>query len=453
MQQTLSSTESCVETEGHKGWNPNGGCVEPGVAVPWSRDPRRVPRGGGVRRIAARVLKKAKVRPLEDADVPGVGELRIRAFPYLPEVREIEHYEIVYRWLGRHPLAGELRRWVAATEDGEVVGHLAATPQYYRIGDRRVVAHSPGDYMGHPDYGFQALMLMRKFFSVAENCVSLDMVPEVIGVQSRMGAKVAGQLRYAAKLLDVSRLPMPPVPAPVERLLLGPVPAQRDGHPGSEGMEQPPNPGGEAPAPRPRALIPAPAKTLMNGGLRVLDEALGGLLGGGPKVEVLDGFDESFDAFFEKVAAQTFCVPEKDEAFLRWRYGPGSPQAPVTVLGVRGAEGLLGYAVLRTVSGGHDGYILDLVALPGRRDVARALLFESVRSFRETGAHIIRYRFAGLSTSPGASDLLRMGFFRRDARRNTLMVKFADPDLHEKALDVDRWSYSIGDGEAAFWLR
>jgi hypothetical protein len=36
--------------------------------------------------------------------------------------------------VGTHPLADEMHRWVAATEEGEVVGHLAAMPQYYRIG-------------------------------------------------------------------------------------------------------------------------------------------------------------------------------------------------------------------------------------------------------------------------------------------------------------------------------
>src|SRR5918997_1814320 len=164
------------------------------------------------------MAKKAKVRPYEPGDARGVGELRARAFPYLTVVREHRFYETAYEWLGTHPLAGEISRWVAATEDGEVVGHLAATPLYYRINGRRVVAHSPGDYMGHPDYGFHALMLMRKFFSACENCVSLDMVPEVIGVQAKFGAVDAGQLQYAAKLLNVSRLPMP---GPVERLLRG----------------------------------------------------------------------------------------------------------------------------------------------------------------------------------------------------------------------------------------
>ena len=398
------------------------------------------------------MAKKAKVRPYEEGDARGVGELRAQAFPYLPEVGEFGFYDDVYEWLGTHPLAGEMHRWVAATEDGEVVGHLAATPLYYRVNGRRIVAHSPGDYMGHPDYGFQALMLMRRFFSTIENCVSLDMVPEVIGVQSKFGAVDAGQLRYAAKLLNVSRLP---IPARMERLLGPEDGGSRNGHPSPEGMEQPPESEGRADyqPPRPRAPIPAPVKGLMNGGLRLMDEVLGGAFAGGPKVEPVQHFDESFDAFFEKVASGVSCVVEKDAAFLGWRYGPGSPQWPVTVLVVREAGGLAGYAVVRTVSGGQDGYILDLVALPGRRDVARALLRESVRLLRGAGAHIIRYRFTDAPTGPRSSDLLRLGFFHRDDRRNTLMTKFADEAQHQRATSVARWSYNIGDGEATFWLR
>jgi hypothetical protein len=189
----------------------------------------------------------------------------------------------------------------------------------------------------------------------------------------------------------------------------------------------------------------------------VVDEALGGVFGGNLKVEVLEGFDESFDELFEKIAAVVPCVPEKDSAFLRWRYGPGSPQNPVTILGVRGEEGLLGYAVLgvtvETPQGFRDAYILDLMTLPGRRDVARALLREAIRYFRRAGVPIIRYRFLMSHTSPRSSDVRRLGFFYRNRRRNTLLVKFADRGLHKTANDTANWSYSIGDGEATFWVK
>jgi hypothetical protein len=316
----------------------------------------------------------------------------------------------VWRWLETHPLADQLHRWVLASEENEVVGHLAAVPLFYRVGGERVVAHTPADYQVLPGHGFHALSLMRRFFRTAENCVSVDQVPEAIAVEMRLGAKEAARLQYAAKILDVSGLPRIPKPL------------------------------------RPVLKVPA-------SGLRALDAALGSLLAPGPEPEVLDGFDASFDDLFESVAAALPCVPEKDAAFLRWRYGPDSPQHPVTVIGVREGRTLLGYAVLRITKEGDNGYLLDLTTRPGRPDVARSLLRGAIRYFTRAGVYIVRYRFLESPVSPEVRDLWKLGFFFRNERRHTLLVKFADHGLHKTALDPTNWSYNAGDGEMSFWVR
>jgi hypothetical protein len=402
-------------------------------------------------------MKKVVVRLVESADLPGIDKLRILVYPHLPESYDFEWHASIWRWLESHPLAGdEMHRWILATEEGEVVGHLAAIPQYYRVNGRRVVAHTPGDYQVLPQYGFHALLLMRKFFRTVQNCVACDMVPAVIGVETRMGAEVAGDLHYAAKLLNVSRLPMPSTPALIRRLLnlkepSAPARGYQDPSEAELAEEH------VAPLIRPRAPIPAPISKLLNGGLWVVDEALRGVFGGSLKVEELEDFDESFDELFEKVASSVPCMAEKNAAFLRWRYGPDSPQHPVTILAVRHGESLLGYAVLgitiETPHGFRDAYILDLTTLPGRRDVARALLRESVRCFRREAVPIVRYRFLMSLTSAHSSDLWRLGFFYRNRRRNTLLTKFADRGLHKTANDTANWSYGVGDGEATFWLK
>jgi hypothetical protein len=399
---------------------------------------------------------KAAVEPVESPELEDkIGQLRILSFPDFPEVHEVDYYAALYGWYEDHPLSGEMYRWVSVTEEGEVVGHLTAFPQFYRIDGRRVVAHTPGDYMVLPQHGFQAIMLMRSFFRSTENCVVCDMVPAVISVETRLGAEVVGDLKYAAKLMNVSRLPMPSVPAPLRRLLNLPqqfAPARGfTDRPGAEAHEVEEHVA--PPAPRPRAPIPRPLQGLLNGGLRAVDEALGSGLGGDLEVEALDGFDDSFDDLFERVAAVVPCTVEKDAAFLRWRYGPGSPQSPVTVLGVRSGRRMLGYAVLKAAFHGQDGYILDLTALPGRQDVVLALLRETVRSFRRMGVQIIRYRFVESPTSPRSADLRRLGFFSRRGRRHKLLVKFADTSLRETTGDLVNWSLAFGDGEAGFWLR
>ena len=61
---------------------------------------------------------KAVVRPFDSAELEeSVARLRILAYPNFPEVRDVEFYSSLYRWFERHPLAGEVHRWVAVTED------------------------------------------------------------------------------------------------------------------------------------------------------------------------------------------------------------------------------------------------------------------------------------------------------------------------------------------------
>ena len=406
-------------------------------------------------------MKKVEIRPVDDPSFEkGIGELRVVAYPHLPEVRDFGFFDTVYRWFEAHPLADHVYRWIAVTEDDEVVGHLAAFPLHYRVNGQRVVAHTPGDYMVDPRYGFYALSLMRKFFRACENCVACDMVPATITVETRLGAEVAGELGYAAKLLNVGRLPVPPLPSPVARLLnlqekALPVPqgylnsrgevVRPDG---SEGIE-----GEEVPVVRPRLPLPEPVKNLLNDGLRKIDDALYSSFGNNLEVETIESFDDSFDELFEEVAAAVPATVERNTEYLRWRYGPGCPQHPVTVFGVRDGEKLLGYAALKVPTGGIDGYILDLSVLPGRQDVARALLRETIRHFRKVGAQIIRYRFQESLTSAHSGDLRRLGFFYRSGRSNKLLTKFADERQNKMARHVSNWAYTVGDGEAAFWMR
>jgi hypothetical protein len=147
------------------------------------------------------------------------------------------------------------------------------------------------------------------------------------------------------------------------------------------------------------------------------------------------------------------CVPERDAKFLQWRYGPGSPQEPVVVIGVRDGDALLGYAAL-SVSSNQTGHVLDLTVRPGRRDIAQSILKEAIRRFAQEGVSGVAYRFLESPTSPRARDLWRLGFLPHNRRRHKLLVKFADHDvLHGVALDPANWSYTIGDGEASFWAR
>ncbi|CAN5616462.1 hypothetical protein BH24ACT22_BH24ACT22_21150 [soil metagenome] len=413
-------------------------------------------------------MAKAKVKTLEEAKLEhkdpdnGIGQLRIVAYPGHPGVFDVSFHKSVYRWFETHELADHLHRWVAITGEGEVVGHLCALPQYYRINGQRVIAHTPADFMVDPRHGIQAILLMRNFFRTCENMVACDMVPAAIEVETRLGAEVVGPLDYAVKMLNVSKIPAPQLPARLARILNQQETSTDSsipyGYPGyqsdSGGAEDFGDPHGQAVLPvRPRAPIPAPVQKLLNGGLWAADEALGAVFAGGSKVEELNEFDGSFDDLFESVAASVPCTAERDASFLRWRYGPGSPQHPVTVLGVKKGADLMGYAVLKTDATGPDGYIMDLTARPGHHDVARALARESVRVLRRAGSPIIRYRHVPSPFSPRKSDLQKLGFFFRQSRRNNLLAKFSDSGRQTSARHLFNWAYTIGDGEPTFWLK
>jgi hypothetical protein len=354
---------------------------------------------------------KVVIRPVVNADLESLDRLRTLVYPHLPEASDTDWNSSVWRWLGTHPLAEEMHRWVVATEEGDVVGHLAALPQVYRIGRQRVLAHTSADYQVLPGYGVHAVLLMRKFLSTAETCVICNANSAVIDIATRLGIKEVGKLQFVAKVRNVTEIP---------------------GFPQS---------------------MPGPISQLLNLGLRTVDGVLSGtFLADDLKAEVITEFDAAFDELFESVAAAVPCVPEKDADFLQWRYGPGSPQSSATILGVRDGKTLLGYAVLWVTSDVEDGYLLDLTTRPGRRDAVRSLLIETLRHFRRAGVNNIWYQFLESPTSPQRKDLWRSGFVLLN-RRAMLLVKVEDQGLHRTALDPANWSYTNGDGEMTFWIR
>ena len=346
------------------------------------------------------------IRPLDKPELHrGYVQMTLTKYPeYGDNLDHLDTDSAVWTWLESYPLARGMQRFVLVTEAEEVVGHLAAVPQLYRIKGSQVAAHTPADFVVLDGYGFYALSLMRKFFRDYRDSVACDYFEESNRIQRWLGANEVSKLRFAVKFLDISQL----------------VQDSR--------------------------FMPESMTKLINRGLRAVDNLPIHSLEDDLKVEELGGFDESFDKLFEAVASTVPCMTEKTAAFLRWRYGPGSPTEPVTVLGVKGENSLLGYAVLRVTSRApKEGYLLDLTTLPGRQDVARALCREASFRFAQMGAYIVKYKFLESVTSPRLQDLQRLGFITRREGYDTLSVRFADARLGETACDPANWSYSIGD--------
>src|SRR5919107_199111 len=167
-----------------------------------------------------KLTMRAVVRPLESTyRERDLMKLRILVRPHDPKAYDTDWQSRLWRWLESHPLADRMHRWVVDAE-GEIVGHLAALPQYYRIKGQRIIAHTPAEYMVLPGYGFHAITLMRKFFRTCENCVTGDVMPAVISVETRLGAEESGNFQHPAKLLNVTGIPAWPtsIPPPITHL-------------------------------------------------------------------------------------------------------------------------------------------------------------------------------------------------------------------------------------------
>jgi hypothetical protein len=361
------------------------------------------------------------LRPYEDGDLQGTLELRPRVYPGWKAASDSAWHTSVYEWLARNPVDAPMYRWVL-DDGGAIVGHLAAVPLGYRISGKHVIAYTPTDYMALPGYGFHAVSLMRSFFQATESYAACNVAGEVSKIEGMFGPTRVAGLHQAVKVLDLGRYPRLP-----SRLL-------------------------------------RPLATLGALGIRAMDAVRARAADVAIEIHEEDpatAFDARFDRLFAAAAAATTCIPDKASAFLRWRYGPGTPR-PVRLLGARAGDGLHGYAVLRTTVAA-DGFILDLMTEPGRRDVARALLAETVRHFWRDRAFVVRYRFLPSAVSPARSDLVRLGFAfpgdsrgvlpgARPERQLELSVKLADPASQAAAAAAEHWSYNLGDGEASFWV-
>jgi len=343
-------------------------------------------------------------------------------YPGWRDAGDAAWHTAVYAWLGRNPVDAPTHRWVL-DDGGSIVGHLAAVPLSYRIAGERVVAHTPTDYMALPGYGFHAVSLMRTFFATCPDYIACNVVGDVTKIEGLFGPSRIGRLSQAVKVLDVGRYPRLP------------------------------------------RVVPRPFASVAASALRAMDAVRLGATR--DDVEVRDedpatAFDGAFDRLFEAASAVVPCLAEKTAAFLRWRYGPGTPR-PIRVLTVRATDGSLqGYAVTRT-TGSSEGFILDLTTQPGRRDVARALLADAVRRFWRDRAFVVRYRYLPSVVSPTMLDLERLAFRfpggnrgvlpgARPERQLELAIRLADPGRHAMAAEPERWSYNLGDGEASFWV-
>jgi hypothetical protein len=360
--------------------------------------------------------KKALATPTES----GAG---VSVAPYKPEyfAQVIGLYKLVFggqeakKFAARRPWSQEHNlcpqdtpEWVLL-DDNRVVGFLATIPLPYWIGGELVAAHTPSDYMVHPDYRFHGVKLMQAFFKACPSCVSCDDMEATIKVTKWLGAREAGSLSRHTNVLNAGAL--------AERIGLGAM---------------------AAPMLWPAVQIMRISRGLWKYGHGPLE-----------KVHALTEFDGRFDAFFKSRRPSAAAMVAKDQRFLEWRYGPHSPHKEREIGAIIDRKGALsGYVVFHLSPDSRTGYVLDLeTAARNRARLAASLLSYALSRLDRRGARQVKcYHLAPGQTYP--SGLLRgLGFLRRGSHK--LLVRFQDPALAKTAHQKGAWSYSYGDSEAS----
>jgi hypothetical protein len=125
----------------------------------------------------------------------------------------------------------------------------------------------------------------------------------------------------------------------------------------------------------------------------------------GWSILTLPRFDDRIDAFFDEAARPFDFVVVRSRDYLNWRYfDPAAGRFTVRAAEQEGR--LLGYLVFKITEG--QGYVADLLALPGRTDVVRSLIEDALRLFRE--ADLDQATCWMISRHPYNAILQRYGF-------------------------------------------
>ncbi len=161
-------------------------------------------------------------------------------------------------------------------------------------------------------------------------------------------------------------------------------------------------------------------------------------------IQTVEAFDDRADRFWERAHRQFDVVQIRDRAYLNWRFCDRR-SGGFTVRTAEQDGELLGYVALRVVDSSE--VIADLLTLPDRPDVVRALIDDAVQVAQGRGADRIRcwsiaghqylpaLRRAGFSSYPHVMSLT----YRAWSETKEQLAFLADPAtrIHFQPADTD----------------
>ena len=132
-------------------------------------------------------------------------------------------------------------------------------------------------------------------------------------------------------------------------------------------------------------------------------------------VEPISSFDDEVNDFWDQVKGNYSYILERRKEYLNWRFC--DPRGgDYHVLQAKEDGRVLGYVAteVRESQGYSEGYILDLLALPDRDDVADELFKSACKYLDERGVNAVHYRVVkGTPTNRSRLEAASHGLFRQ----------------------------------------
>jgi hypothetical protein len=165
-------------------------------------------------------------------------------------------------------------------------------------------------------------------------------------------------------------------------------------------------------------------------------------------IEEVNFFDESTDAFWNKLKSSCDFILVKDRRYLNWRYC-SEYSGNYTIFRALNNGEFLGYAVLEIIEENEYkfGNILDLITLPDRLDALRELLHSAMNFFHKNDINAIYTMI--IKGHLYEKELNRFGFIERLTHEKMYLIcnfsKINDSYTFLESTQTDRIYFSMGD--------
>lgn len=348
------------------------------------------------------------------AELEGSEHLKARSYA---DWSRLWLHNPVYRDLhGAWPIG-----WVLETNEGEVVGSIGNVPLHYIFRGRKLLVAAGRGWVVHPKYRSFALLLMDALFGQSGVDLLLNTTvsalaaegfgvfgsPRVpVGDWQTAAYWITGHRGFAESVLRLKGAPMP-------------------------------------------ALAGYPAGTV----LYLKDVVAGKRLPGassGTRVELAPGFDDRFDAFWEKLkSTNTVLLGVRTRAVLDWHFGGAPAQAKLRILTISRENGLVAYAVFQrrddTKSGMKRLRLADFQALEHEREYGTAITRAALDLCRREGIHALENIGCDV---PNTGFIDEFAPYRRKLSTWAYFYHTYDPVLAAALREPSAWAPSSFDGDA-----